>query len=535
MRLNVPEHFRQSMGWLHTWLGVALSAVLFVIFWTGTLTVFDREIDRWMKPELRISVPDNVSLDAIALPRLAQLDLKPGSTVWVGIARERIPAVRLFYEDSNGESRAEWLDPRTGSVLALTDSHAGSEFLFRFHFMLHIPGMLGYYIVGLSAFGMMVLIVSGVFVHRKFIQDFFTFRPQKKARRAFLDFHNLTAVVALPFHFIIAFSGLLILVTSWFPWSMAVSFGGDIRQLDAELLAYERPMIDPAGEPGKSVDTLDDYISRAKAIWRAEEGEDASAPDWVAIFNVNDAQSYVVVERFFADRRVALGPDQIVFDPRSERVIDRFKPLPVHGASSWLEGLHWIQFDHWTLRWLYFIAGLAGCAMIGSGLIYWLQSRIKETRPDPISVRIVRAVSIGSITGIVMATAAFLVANRLIPGDIALDGVHRHDLEIRVFFAAWILTFVHAAVRGRLAWREQCLAVATLSALAVALNWITTGHHPVAAMGDSVWSVFIMDIVMLAASATAIFAAMRLQRDGQWPANAATPDDASAPLPDPGE
>lgn len=45
--------FRQSMAWLHTWAGVVLGSLLFAIFWMGTLSVFDREIDRWMMPDTR--------------------------------------------------------------------------------------------------------------------------------------------------------------------------------------------------------------------------------------------------------------------------------------------------------------------------------------------------------------------------------------------------------------------------------------------------------------------------------------------------
>ncbi len=510
MRFQVPEHFRQSMGWLHTWLGIGLSAVLFAVFWTGTLTVFDREIDRWMKPELRFQPPEAVSLDATALSRLAQVDVQRGSVVWVGIPRERIPAVRLIYEDSQGESHEEWLDPRTGAVLALTDSHAGSEFLFRFHFMLHIPGGVGYYLVGLAALGMLALVVSGIFVHRKIIQEFFTFRPRKRARRAFLDLHNLMAVTGLPFHFIIPFSGLLILVTTWFPWSMGLPFEGDVRRLDAAMLAYERPLITATGRPGEPVESLDMHVSRAHAMWRAAEGTGTSDPEWVAIFNVHDAASYVVVERFFANRRVALGPDQIVFDPRNGAVIDQFTPPPVQRASAWIEGLHWIQFDHWALRWLYFIAGLGGCTMIGAGLVYWMQARTRPPRPDAIQVRVVRAISIGSTTGMLIATAAFLVANRLIPADAAPAGMHRHDLEIQVFFGTWALAFLHAAVRGTQAWRDQCLAVSGLCALAVFLNWITTGHHPIAMAGSA--AVACMDIALLAGAAVALLAFLRLRK-----------------------
>lgn len=46
--------FRGSMNWVHTWAGAVLGGLLFAIFWMGTLSVFDREIDRWMAPMTRV-------------------------------------------------------------------------------------------------------------------------------------------------------------------------------------------------------------------------------------------------------------------------------------------------------------------------------------------------------------------------------------------------------------------------------------------------------------------------------------------------
>lgn len=510
MRFKISEHFRQSMGWFHTWLGVAFSAVLFAIFWTGTLTVFDKEIDQWMKPELRLIEPSGISLDTMVLPFLKQLDLAPESTVWIGMPRERIPVVRLFYDDASGASHEELLNPNTGSLLDVTDSDAGSEFLFHFHYMLHMPGILGYYIVGISALAMMALIISGIFVHRKVFQEFFTFRPEKKSRRVVLDMHNLTGLIALPFHFIIPFSGLLILISSYFPWSMALPFGGDLHTLDAQLSAYESGLIKAAGQPAAFADHLDEYLHRANAQWREEEGENTSTADWLAIFNVYDAKSYVVVERFFANKRVALGPDQVVFDIANGEKIDQFKPLPIHAASNWLEGLHWIQFDHWLLRWLYFFTGLSGCVMIGSGFIFWLQSRVKKLQAEATHVRFVRALSIAAITGIMLATAAFFIANRLIPRDISLD-IARQDLEIWAFFLTWLLSLLHAGVRDKAAWHEQCFMLAASYPLAALLNAITTGDHLIASIRQSLWAVALMDILMLLTGVLAAIAAIRLQ------------------------
>ena len=46
----MKDRFRQSMAWLHTWLGLLFGWVLYFIFVTGTAGYLDTEIDRWMRP-----------------------------------------------------------------------------------------------------------------------------------------------------------------------------------------------------------------------------------------------------------------------------------------------------------------------------------------------------------------------------------------------------------------------------------------------------------------------------------------------------
>lgn len=47
--------FFKSMSELHTWGGLIFGWLLFAIFLTGTLSVFQPELTHWMKPELRAS------------------------------------------------------------------------------------------------------------------------------------------------------------------------------------------------------------------------------------------------------------------------------------------------------------------------------------------------------------------------------------------------------------------------------------------------------------------------------------------------
>ena len=59
-----------------------------------------------------------------------------------------------------------------------------------------------------------VALITGVIIHRRLLREFFTLRPWKQPQRLTLDLHNLTGVVALPFHFFFAFTGLVIFAGS---------------------------------------------------------------------------------------------------------------------------------------------------------------------------------------------------------------------------------------------------------------------------------------------------------------------------------
>nr|WP_235037861.1 MULTISPECIES: PepSY-associated TM helix domain-containing protein [unclassified Novosphingobium] len=54
----MSKSFRQSQSFLHTWSGLLLGWVLFVIFMAGTIAFWREGLNRWMRPELdRIEQP----------------------------------------------------------------------------------------------------------------------------------------------------------------------------------------------------------------------------------------------------------------------------------------------------------------------------------------------------------------------------------------------------------------------------------------------------------------------------------------------
>src|SRR5262245_29890989 len=130
--------FRESMNWLHTWAGVVLGGLLFAIFWMGSLSVFDREIDRWMAPMTRLAAPTGQTPSLEALRPTIEQAVEAKSPFWnVLFPTERAPAMRVGWREG-GAFVSRYIDPATGEVLPEPGTLAGTRFLFPFHYMLHI-------------------------------------------------------------------------------------------------------------------------------------------------------------------------------------------------------------------------------------------------------------------------------------------------------------------------------------------------------------------------------------------------------------
>ena len=68
------QNFRLTMAWLHTWFGLVIGCVLIVVFFFGSLSVFDREIDRWAIPETRFDPQPMPSFDRVLLPAFRKIE-----------------------------------------------------------------------------------------------------------------------------------------------------------------------------------------------------------------------------------------------------------------------------------------------------------------------------------------------------------------------------------------------------------------------------------------------------------------------------
>jgi hypothetical protein len=183
------------------------------------------------------------------------------------------------------------------------------------------------------------------------------------------------------------------------------------------------------------------------------------------------------------------------------------------GTLTFISGLHLIQFRHWSLRWLHFGLGLTGCVLIATDFLFWLESRRKRYEQLRLKgVGFVEGMTIGSVSGIVIATFVFFVVNRLLPLNVTFLGQERSALEIWTFYLGWLAAFAHAWLRPARAWIEQCSMIAMLAVAAMLLNWLTTGDHLARSLAHRhLWPIAGMDVLLLLAAVISV-AIVRLWR-----------------------
>lgn len=509
--MSMNGTFRQSMTWLHTWSGIVVVWLLYFMFVTGTLGYFDDEIDLWMKPEVGPSeqAPLNVTV-----PRLqAWLEKeKSDADLWFlyPTVKRTNPHPGVFYQlpaisdDDEVRGRQDF-NLTAGRPLDEVRETGGGQVLYRMHYLLHyLPGLSGYYVMAVVTMFMFVGLMTGVVAHKKIFKDFFTLR-WAKGQRTWLDLHNVASVATLPFQFMITYSGLLFTLSLlWMPLVVVGGYGFEVDRIKQVVESIQGESIDRANIPANQF-PLVDLANQAELAW----GKDRIA--YIRVDYPGDANSRVTIGREGFGRA---NRDSITFDGVSGVPIDdesrgSLDNNAAFAVANVMLSFHEGTFANYVLRWLYFLSGLLGTVMIGTGAIYWVEKRRPKSSDNPgtESFRAVERANVATIAGLIAAVGLYFMANRLLP----VDFPQRADWEVHCMFLAWLALFVHSALRPPLvAWREQCSIIAIIFLALPVVNELTTDVGLLQTLDAGNWRLAGFDITAIVTGLAAAVIAYRI-------------------------
>jgi uncharacterized iron-regulated membrane protein len=528
----MSKGFRQSQAFLHAWSGMLLGWVLFLVFVAGSIAFWREGLNRWMRPELaRVERPMEVLADAQAFLQRTAPDAK---SWFIVMPSTRGPGAQVYWQPQpkEGEARVGRRSRDHQALIGVGGARGretrGGEFFYRFHFDLHyVPVIWARWLIGFAAMMMLVAILSGIVTHRKIFRDFFTLR-RFKGQRSWLDGHNASAVLALPFHLMITYTGLVTLMAMLMPWAVVANYTDEAKLFEALFPQAER--VERTGRPAPLADLR-------RIVIDAERRFGASAGT-IEVSEPGDASSRVTVSRSPTSMLSSRTP-RLTYQGTSGRLIWH-SPQPGAAAvtAGAMIGLHTGRFAGSGLRWIYFLCGVAGSVMVASGLVLWTVKR-RERLPDParphFGFHLVERLNAAVIGGFPLGIAAMLWANRLLPS--AMTG--RAEWEVHLLFLAWgAALLVTMLRRPSRAWPTLLAGTGILLSVLPVYNFVGTERGLPAALMAGDWPIAGIDsaIVLFGIGFLALAARVaRQHRSAPRPRVTAVAAQRSMPVLEPAE
>ena len=354
---------------LHSWAGIVTGLLMFIVCFSGAVVVFKHEIDLWANPSLaqlpRSQKP--ASLDTV----LAQLHTRyPGATVETIALPDAVnPSYFAFVRERGAPANTRTkvaLRSDTGTVVGPVDSQLGQYLR-----MLHVFLFFGpRWIVGFLGVAMLVLIATGIVIHRKILAELFTQRWGRSFRVVMSDLHKSAGIWGLGFHILIAATG------AWMGLAPLFEQGYKYVTTSTDATA-SKPARKAGGDATEPVpmQSLDALYATAQQAVPGLEARYVSLRRWgtstaEAGFTGNLSNHLASTAR--VDIHAATGVPKKVHDPRTAGVWSLLNGL--------MEPLHFGDFGGLALKWLYFFLGMTPAFLSISGTLIWLDARQQRRR-----------------------------------------------------------------------------------------------------------------------------------------------------------
>ena len=491
---------RQSMAWLHAWTGLIFGWLLFSIFLTGSSAYYRHHINLWMQPQLAQYQVNQETAIRTATEYLEKN--APNAKSWyLNIANHEQPVNQMYWKKADGGYESRTLDANTGQEIKLSATQGG-DFFYSFHYQLYgIPYLIGRLIVCFAAFIMLIALVSGIITHKQMITDFFTLRTFK-SQRSWLDFHNVSSVLALPFFLTITFTGLAIFFYLYLPWGMKKLYPDNSFQFFTEIRTVSQTSNSSSPPSKANMRSVGTLLEQVKQQW----GDQALAS--IDVKNPNTDQAIITFKQL-EDRSITLNQAEITFDGTGKILGNTRNNSAVATLYSGVYGLHMATFAQPALRFAFFCSGILGCLMIASGLLLWSLKRQIQNKSNQFNAGyyLVDRLNVATFVGLPIAMLSYLLANRLVHIAEATP-----NYEIYTFFTVWGLSLIIALfTQKQYVWKSQ-IVVFGLLALAIPLyNLIYLLNRQLIPDMKSYWIFLRVDLFLIVCAIFAVFIFRNIQ------------------------
>lgn len=368
----MKKTFKKIASQLHLWLGVSSGLVVFIVALTGSVLVFEEELEPVIyrkfhvmeAPKNQLPLPlDNLSAAVASRypdKRIARITIEPHAdrTILFGLVKGK--------KEKDVLSVA--VNPYTAEI---TDTRRENESFFHIVLQLHRYLCLedtGKAITGVACVMFIVIMITGLILwwpNRKQTRQRFTIKWGAKFKRLNWDLHAVFGFYVLPFTFLIALTGL-VWSYKWVNNMIYLTFDGkpqQKREAPANIgiantaitgtlakITAETDRLLP--HPGRIQLTLPE--SDSLSITVSKVNENASVSNIVDFLYFDQNDGHLISKRLYDDETTGMKVRRLVF--------------PIHTGSIW----------GWPTKILALIVALITTSLPVTGVIIWVGRKFKK-------------------------------------------------------------------------------------------------------------------------------------------------------------
>jgi uncharacterized iron-regulated membrane protein len=354
----------------HSWIGLLVGALMYLVCLSGAIVVFYQEFERWEQPTVHESLEYDTQAIQQAYNTLAAQEAEHHAEeqhaedehehkhMYVTLPTESVPRT-VVSSDTGG-----WFVNSDGS-LGEKVQHDWTHMLIHLHLYLHLPGSFGMIVVSILGAMLCGLIISGFLAHPGIFKDAFNLRLKGARRLEQVDIHNRLSVWGAPFHLMIAITGAFFGLAAIVSLVLAAAFfEGDTEAVIPAVYGAEPELDQPIGNPaiGKALEQMDTIAP-------------GTTPFYVTVEEAGTPGQYMIVGTEHPGRLIYA--EQYRFDSAGN-YLDKVGFSDGEAGRQIIFSVYRIHFGHFggfAVKILYAIFGLALTVVSVTGINIWLVKR----------------------------------------------------------------------------------------------------------------------------------------------------------------
>lgn len=348
---------------IHKWSGLIFGLFLLMLSVTGTLLIFNDEIDTATNAEMvkvdpsghRLPVDDLVTALVQKYPEASL-----GSTFLYPGLPDRAPMTELSLE---GTRYWVYQNPATGAVLGQRERN---ETLMKqiLHIHEHLTlGQTGHAILLIVGLSLIVLVLSGLWHYRKSLLS--VFKIGVRNRNAYLvnsDLHKLTGVLSFVFLLLMAVTG------SFMHWEKV------------EGMFEPEPTAEAKPEAPKAETVAPDYarLPLAQSLKTAEGAIPNFVPAQIKYPKAADGNVTIAGTRPESNRLLGVYTSSVEINPTNGEVVEMKHAEDRDfeaNAEAFMEQVHFGHYGGILIQLLYGLGGIGLGIMAVTGFVIWWKKR----------------------------------------------------------------------------------------------------------------------------------------------------------------